>query len=555
MTKANNRVFRSDIAGLRAWAVMAVVLFHFGVPGFSGGFVGVDIFFVISGYLMTQIIVNGIQSGDERKFSIFDFYVARARRIVPALLVLCSSLLIVGWFFLPAADYRQLSVHVITSVLFISNIQYWKEAGYFDSASHDKWLLHTWSLSVEWQFYLLLPLILGGVWRLWPGRRVIAKTLVIGFAASLALSVWITYLRPEAAFFLLPTRAWEMLAGGLVALYGEQWSSTRLLSRRMLERLGFALIALAIATANPAYWPGAAAVLPVMGTVLILFANRQDSWLTAPSIMQHLGNWSYSIYLWHWPLAVVLVYLGWQNQVGAVIIAILLSLLLGWSSYHWVEAIGRRLMKNSRRSRAIIGFSIATILVALPAFSVRSMQGLPGRLSPEVEKIAASAYDTNPFRELSHTMGGAQFKSHIYGGSNIRAIVLGDSHASSIVTAVQAALNEPEDGVLSMSYTSCPTLFGVQQERKDLHCSAFNEWAMSEISKLPAKVPVIIANRSSAYLYGNKYGSHQFSPEIYFEEMSSKMDEASFMSEYSSYFVRSVCRIAKATSISSSSPS
>lgn len=209
--------FRKDINGLRAWAVVAVVLFHFGVPGFAGGFVGVDVFFVISGFLMTNILIKKLEN-PQQKFSVWDFYLARAKRIAPALLVLCIALLALGWFLLPPQDYRSLGMHTLTSVLFASNIQYWREAGYFDAASHDKWLLHTWSLSVEWQFYLLLPLLLWGVWRWWPGRAHAVRCLLVVFLVSLGLSVWLTAKKPEAAFFLLPTRAWEMLAGGLIAL-------------------------------------------------------------------------------------------------------------------------------------------------------------------------------------------------------------------------------------------------------------------------------------------------------------------------------------------------
>ena len=158
MSTSPPQIFRKDINGLRAWAVMVVVLFHFGVPGFAGGFIGVDIFFVISGFLMTNILIKKLEN-PHQKFSVWDFYLARAKRIVPALLVLCITLLALGWLMLPPQDYRSLGMHTLTSVLFASNIQYWREAGYFDVASHDKWLLHTWSLSVEWQFYVLLPLL------------------------------------------------------------------------------------------------------------------------------------------------------------------------------------------------------------------------------------------------------------------------------------------------------------------------------------------------------------------------------------------------------------
>jgi len=148
--------FRNDINGLRAWAVVAVILYHFGVPGIGGGFVGVDVFFVISGFLMTGIVVGGLAR--EGGFSVWSFYMARARRILPALLVLCLVLLTLGWWLLLPLDYKMLGKHALAALTFLSNITFQREAGYFDAASHEKWLLHTWSLAVEWQFYMLLPL-------------------------------------------------------------------------------------------------------------------------------------------------------------------------------------------------------------------------------------------------------------------------------------------------------------------------------------------------------------------------------------------------------------
>ena len=150
-----NNSFRQDINGLRAIAVIAVVLFHFNASWMPGGFAGVDVFFVISGFLMTGIIFRGIE---QENFSILKFYVARANRIIPALAVLCLVLLVFGWFYLTPLDYKALGKHAASSVAFLSNIIYWRESGYFDAASHEKWLLHTWSLSVEWQFYILYPL-------------------------------------------------------------------------------------------------------------------------------------------------------------------------------------------------------------------------------------------------------------------------------------------------------------------------------------------------------------------------------------------------------------
>lgn len=152
-----SQTFRHDINGLRAIAVIAVVLFHFNPSWVPGGFAGVDVFFVISGFLMTGIIFRGLE---QNNFSILKFYVARANRIIPALAVLCSVLLVVGWFYLTPLEYKALGKHAASSITFLSNITYWREAGYFDTSSHEKWLLHTWSLSVEWQFYIIYPIIL-----------------------------------------------------------------------------------------------------------------------------------------------------------------------------------------------------------------------------------------------------------------------------------------------------------------------------------------------------------------------------------------------------------
>lgn len=163
------------------------MFYHFGVSGFEGGFVGVDIFFVISGFLMTSIIVTGLESRDG--FSLLKFYLARAKRILPALIVLCASLLVFGWFFLVPGDYKTLAYHTISALTFSSNSRFWQEAGYFDVASYDKWLLHTWSLSVEWQFYLILPLLLLAVWKIRPGRLGILVVLSTVLAGSLAASL------------------------------------------------------------------------------------------------------------------------------------------------------------------------------------------------------------------------------------------------------------------------------------------------------------------------------------------------------------------------------
>ena len=329
MTDHTQPSFRADINGLRAWAVAAVVFYHFGIPGFSGGFVGVDVFFVISGFLMTGIVVKGLERGN---FSLIGFYMARGRRIVPALVVVCAVLLALGWWVLMPPDYKRLGSHAVYSLAFLSNIEFWQEAGYFDVASREKWLLHTWSLSVEWQFYLILPVVLWVVWRLKPGRVVQTLAVGSGLVASLLACVLVTNNQSGTAFYLLPTRAWEMLGGGLVFLLASK-PKLSALHRRSLEFIGLMLIVLSVVFFDrDTIWPGGRAMLPVMAAMLVLLANRHSLW-TASKLPQWLGDRSYSLYLWHWPVYVALVYIGFRDNPWAIAGALLLTVLLGHLSY------------------------------------------------------------------------------------------------------------------------------------------------------------------------------------------------------------------------------
>ncbi|MGV7210630.1 acyltransferase family protein [Oxalobacteraceae bacterium A2-2] len=323
--------FRKDINGLRALAVVAVIIFHFNPAILPGGFAGVDVFFVISGYLMTSIIYRGLQTD---QLSLLKFYLARGRRIIPALLPVCLLLLVAGWYFLLPATYMGLAKHVASSLGFVSNIVYWTEAGYFAPGAHEKWLLHTWSLSVEWQFYILYPIVLLLLRRTF-GLKALRGFVAVGAILSLGLSIAASGRFPEAAFFLLPTRAWEMMAGGLVLLYPTVLSSR---SAGVAELAGALLIfASYVFLSEGDTWPGGLALLPVAGACLVLCANRQHSWLTGSAPSQWLGDISYSLYLWHWPIVVLFSYLGflsdWRWQAGGVAA----SLLMAQLSYSLVE--------------------------------------------------------------------------------------------------------------------------------------------------------------------------------------------------------------------------
>ena len=542
------KAFRYDINGLRAWAVFAVVLYHFGVPGFAGGFVGVDVFFVISGFLMTGIIISGLERGN---FSLWGFYLARARRIIPALLVLCASLLILGWFWLPNVDYKMLASHVSTAVAFVSNLKFWREAGYFDAASHEKWLLHTWSLSVEWQFYILLPLGCLLLWH-WFGKRGVKLALIVAGVLSLVLSVYASSRWPGAAFYLLPTRAWEMLAGSLVWWTTRQHSMSRQWAR-LAEGVGFALIIWAIATFDPAMlWPGYLALVPVVGAMLVLAANRQRSWLTANPLARQLGASSYSIYLWHWPLVVLLTYAGEQANPQWMVAGVLGSLLLGELSLRLVENPTRKGLNRSGLWMQSGQLAVVTGAIGLAAVLVflgvkLSHPVVSQRLDARVNVISDESLNVKPRRDDCFVSSGVTSPACVYGGAEVKAILIGDSHADAVSGGLAASVLKKTDGILDLTYASCPTIFGLNivDDNNKTQCKEFNRWAKEKISEYSEDIPLVIVNRTSVYALGQHNIKEKMNiPLSYFNSYNIEITDR-FLNEYSAGLIESACELAK----------
>ncbi|MDT0595947.1 acyltransferase family protein [Glaciecola petra] len=323
--------FRADIQGLRAFAVLSVVLFHFNPAWLPGGFIGVDIFFVISGYLMTSIVMKAIAANT---FSLSTFYIARIARILPALLMLCITMTILGFIFLNLVDASQLATHAASAISFLSNIVFWSESGYFDEASKYNWLLHTWSLSVEWQFYMIYPVIMLLAAKIFP-LEMFAKLTLLMALICFGYSIWASTTMPSAAYFLFPTRAWELLIGGLAFFYPLR-ASVAYSARIGLELFGVLLIVGSTIWLNKDYsWPGTFALIPVLGALLVLLANNQKSILTGRAIAQKIGTWSYSVYLWHWPLVVLIKYFELPTYTWFA--GIVFSFILGWLSYTYIE--------------------------------------------------------------------------------------------------------------------------------------------------------------------------------------------------------------------------
>ena len=478
--------------------------------------------------------------------TLLDFYVARARRIVPALVVLCAVLLALGWFTFPSIDYEQLGMHAFAALLFLSNLKFWREAGYFDAASHDKWLLHTWSLSVEWQFYLLFPLLVILVLRFFPSKSAIGLALVVGCVVSLALSVSFTKNYSGAAFYLLPTRAWELFAGGLVCIYASKLSLSSRMAR-LFEVSGFGLILFSVFVYSAeTLWPHVYALVPVLGAVLILLAAQQSSLATRAQPIQALGNWSYSVYLWHWPVVVALVWLELAGEWLAIAAGLAISLLLGWLSYTYVERPTRRTIPACRSLPTTLTVGSAIAVVASSAFAIWVLHGVEGRLQLQVEQVAKEARNRNPRDLECHNYGGKDFRKCRYGGSDLRVILVGDSHASVVATALAAALPNSDSGALTFTYTSCPTIFEIRiRNRPNLKCKEFNEWFLEQIKEIPTHVPLVVVNRTSAYLLSSnqKTGPSLGETEYYFTELADGQ-----ASDFENLFIEklneSACRLA-----------
>ncbi|EPC6754867.1 acyltransferase family protein [Escherichia coli O121:H11] len=312
--------FRKDINGLRAIAVIAVILFHLNNNYLPGGFAGVDVFFIISGFLMTKIIVERLNNN---KFSIWDFYCARAKRIVPALSCVCLSLMLLGYLFLYPSDYAQVGEDSFSSLLFYSNFLYLSRAGYFDDSSVNNLLLHTWSLSVEWQFYIIYPVIIYAIARS-TGIKSVKKAVIVMTVLSFAASLYGTYNYAEQTYFMFPTRAWAMLSGGCVYFF-----SAGSMVRKTASPVGLILVLTSFFVIDKnTPWPSEMALLPVLGASLIILAGTSD-FITNNRVAQFIGTISYEMYLVHWP--VIIFYKKLNIDIGpvkAVIIVLVLSAAL-----------------------------------------------------------------------------------------------------------------------------------------------------------------------------------------------------------------------------------
>ncbi len=322
-----SKKFRADINGLRAIAVLSVMLFHFNQGLVPGGFAGVDVFFVISGFLMTSIIFRGLESNN---FSLWSFLKARARRIVPALVTVISIVLALGYLFFEPLTYQLVGKHGFSSLLFISNITYANEAGYFDVDSFSKLFLHTWSLSVEWQFYIIYPIILLILSKLF-SINTLKKIVVISAIIIFVFCVYFSSINKTLSYFMIYTRGWEMLFGSIAFLFPLSIEENK---KRIIELLGLILIITSFFIfSDTDTWPSYNALMPVFGAYLCILANCKKT-LLSNIAFQKIGLWSYSIYLIHWPFIVFFKKINIEISIFTYFIS---TILLAFIIYSIIE--------------------------------------------------------------------------------------------------------------------------------------------------------------------------------------------------------------------------
>lgn len=511
-----NSKYRPDIDGLRAVAVLAVIFYHFDIFPFLGGFTGVDVFFVISGFLITGIILPKLR---DDQFSLLHFYERRVRRIFPALfamLLVCSVL--ASWL-LVQNDRVAFGESLIATTLFVSNHYFLTDTGYFSDSATNSPLLHTWSLAVEEQFYILFPFYLIFVKRFFRARYVLCTAGIT--LASLLASIWFIAVYPDAAFYLAILRAWEIGIGALLAMIPIRVEMTTR-TRNIAGTFGFALIMYGVFAFSPGTaFPGANALIPAVGAGLVIWAGIGGTHLVGrvlqSKILVGIGLISYPLYLWHWPLLVFAKYgtsdIGSWKLLGVLVAAFVLSII----SYYCVELPVRS--TSSRLGRRGIGFGafVLVFLGLLAGYSEKQpLSWLWQRFDPQLQSIIAAGTDHagGDWPCWRQSPEGLKSKTEcLLGdshGQDVSFVLWGDSHAGSIAKAISdSASAHGRLGKLAVKF-ACPPLLTVvklpppnvsapPKNWNPVACRDFNNLVLNDIIDDTLITDVILAARWATY--------------------------------------------------------
>lgn len=482
--------YRPDIDGLRAIAVLSVVVFHAFPALISGGFVGVDIFFVISGFLISKHIWEELGSGT---FSIRTFYARRVRRIFPALAVMLLACLVMGWIVLTPAEYEQLGKHVVAGALFLSNIVFWKEAGYFDNAADTKPLLHLWSLGIEEQFYIVWPLFLALFWRY---SRHFGWAMLIIMGASMAWSIAVVRHDAVADFYSPLTRFWELALGAGLALLAAHRAAISRASRSHLAWLGLCLILAAFFVIEESYaFPGGWALLPALGAAFLIYAG-QVAWLNRQVLSNRLLVWfgliSYPLYLWHWPLlsfARIMESGTPSTEVRCWLVAA--SVILAWLTYKFLE----RPVRSRPRSRNIVlMLCLSIVVLGAAGLAVKKLDGIKSRqfsmLNADAQTMVLGADRGKLLRECGlNEQEKPKFQYCLRGGPmDARYALLGDSKGEALFYGLVRE-SEPGSQWTMIGTVYPPEIEAAPEDRQQRK----NRLAFQTIAQDPAVSVVVLA--------------------------------------------------------------
>jgi len=498
--------YRADIDGLRAIAILPVLLFHAKFQLFGGGFVGVDVFFVISGYLISSLIVSELETTG---FSIIRFYERRIRRILPALFtVVIFSSIISYWLFTPA-DLKDFGQSAVAATLFSSNILFWLNSGYFDAPAEQVPLLHTWSLAVEEQFYIVFPVLLVLIFRIARGRWS-AFTVPIA-VVSLAISIWTTRSNPSAAFYLAPARAWELMLGAMLATGAFPAVTSRRL-RDILSATGLGLIAVGVfAFSRETPFPGEAALVPVIGTALIIHAGAGGESLFGRLLsarpLVFTGLISYSLYLWHWPLLVFARYYLARELTSTEAAGILvLSVAVAVFSWRFIETPFRGrdgwfARKTLFASTAGVACSICVIGLAMhlgDGYTLRFNFANTRPVGKETYNTGTCLLNLGQIHE-AYDVQDCRFGDS---GSSRSVLLWGDSHAAQWVHSISGIAGEYKIAVIQANSAGCPPLLGHyadSAEPNKQNCWKFNQQIKTIVENDETIAGVILAANWSKY--------------------------------------------------------
>lgn len=504
--------YRKEIDGLRAVAVLPVIFFHGNLFGMTGGYVGVDIFFVISGYLITSILIEEIKGN---RFSILNFYERRARRILPALSAVLFFSTITAFILMPSDYLKSYSQSLVSVATFSSNVFFYLTSGYFSTASDEKPLLHTWSLAVEEQYYIFFPIFLSMLWFL--GKKRLTITIVILSIASLLLSQYLSFKQAvDANFYLIFSRAWELFAGSLIAIIGIQKFSISKAGKELLGAVGLVLIFYSIFYFDKQTpFPSIYALVPVIGTVLVIIycdtSTTIGRFLTN-RLFVGIGLISYSLYLWHQPLfAFLRMKTIGEPEQSMLLGAIVMTFILSYISFKYIE----RPFRNKRiiTKNGIYQFSFASIIVFMSiGLSGHFYKGFENRFeaNPYLETAQFS-----PKRKECHTKGENYLTPENacrYFDGEVTWATFGDSHTVEPAYALAKMLEKDSKGLLHLSFSGCaPALtFGVKQPG----CHQWINEAVTYLENNDSIRNVLLGFRYSAFLYGDQLDSYPDVPDL-----------------------------------------